>query len=750
MMSSSKRIPEPSGGSNTRRNLDGNATAALPTTSRQESFTATNPAASVASSSVAAAPRSESFTTRRASHISLSNVKWYSERSVDLDSSENENHVNSGSSTGQASNIELAQRETRAVNRLRTILAVVLVTTATLVAVFVYIFTSHSERNGFQSTFDSYSHLIEDKVQTNARGRLEAIGALAASIQAYALNTDSKWPFVTMPFFEDRVTSMQSVLDAYGILLFPIVKDENRTAWEEYSVNHSDWVNTSFAVQEDYFGTNDQEFLDEPGETWFDVLWGEGYEHPDNPDFTNGISNQIFRTSQNQTGNRPLQIYEKSQWYFPQWQVAPISWYYQSTINSNYGQWDDFYNSTVISMETGHAVLGMAWTDSNAPGYISTMLYPIFDHFPYQHRIDDIDNREVVAFIGADIFWEDYLKEILPDDGKGIYVVIENTLGQIFTYRLDGEKVTFVGDGAKHDKEYDDWAHTTQFGIHLHQNVSNEFYVGAPLHDEFIQYTLHIYPSDELKKEFVTVRPIIYTVIATLIFMCTSAVFVTYESTVERRQKLVMTTAIKSDAIVSSLFPQRVKERLYNPGAELTNRSGEFGSQPFSDYMEGASTSVSAQDLKKNQEAIPGSDHYDDDDSDDDIYKGNYEEGKVSPSVDAAGRDGDETGSHSEGAAAAEHLPWFGHGISTGTEKTHNGRKGSYSNPLLAGSISQDGPPIAEHYDISTVFFAGKFAFFIFFSSGIRLLIFFSRLFLIAFPFCCSEIRFGRFYGMEF
>jgi hypothetical protein len=33
---------------------------------------------------------------------------------------------------------------------------------------------------------------------------------------------------------------------------------------------------------------------------------------------------------------------------------------------------------------------------------------------------------------------------------------------------------------------------------------------------------------------------------------------------VEKRQKLVLQTAIKSDAIISSLFPTTVKDRLYN------------------------------------------------------------------------------------------------------------------------------------------------------------------------------------------
>jgi hypothetical protein len=457
---------------------------------------------------------------------------------------------------------ELAHRETKAVNTLKIALLISLLIAAAGIATCVYVYTRGDETDEFKETFSEFSNLIIDTVQTNAQNRLEAVGALTTQIQAHAINSNSTWPFVTVPFFEEQVDVMKSLTDAFGVLLFPIVSDVVRAEWEAYSLQNVHWINESFAAQMDVYGWSDQ-LLPLPNETWFDVLWGEDYESDNNPDFSSGISDQIFGfLDDDNTDSVPI-VHDTIDLYFPQWQVAPMSWYYQSTVNSNYGGYEDFLNSTLISIETGNAVLGVAWTDDLAPGYITTMIYPIFDKF---HG----DDRTVVAFLGADIFWQDYLTDILPNNAKGIYVVIENSLGEIFTYEIIGQNVEFIEDGDLHDKAYDSMEVTFLFGEHLQEPITSESYTGAPLYGGFIQYTFHIYPSQQLEDTYVTNRPIAYTVVTIAIFLFTAFIFVIYNCLVERRQKLVMNTAIKSDAIVSSLFPSQVKERLYENGEDKT------------------------------------------------------------------------------------------------------------------------------------------------------------------------------------
>jgi class 3 adenylate cyclase len=88
-------------------------------------------------------------------------------------------------------------------------------------------------------------------------------------------------------------------------------------------------------------------------------------------------------------------------------------------------------------------------------------------------------------------------------------------------------------------------------------------YSGAPLDKEYCPYTLHLYPSDKMASAYLTNNPIIFSVVAAMIFVFTALVFYLYDVTVENRQKRVMQTAEHSSAIVSSLFPSSVRDQLY-------------------------------------------------------------------------------------------------------------------------------------------------------------------------------------------
>jgi hypothetical protein len=75
-------------------------------------------------------------------------------------------------------------------------------------------------------------------------------------------------------------------------------------------------------------------------------------------------------------------------------------------------------------------------------------------------------------------------------------------------------------------------------------------------------FTLHIYSSDEYKAIYTTNNAIIFSFTVVLIFAFVTLVFFIYDSNVERRQKLVLNTAEKSSAIVSSLFPSAIRDQI--------------------------------------------------------------------------------------------------------------------------------------------------------------------------------------------
>src|SRR3569623_1785073 len=96
--------------------------------------------------------------------------------------------------------------------------------------------------------------------------------------------------------------------------------------------------------------------------------------------------------------------------------------------------------------------------------------------------------------------------------------------------------------------------------------VSFSKYTGLPFNDEYCPFTFSVYPSSTMEGSSST--PILLTVGALLFFAFTSAVFLIYDFSVERRLRKVLHTAEKSGAIVASLFPSVVRDRLYLSGTE--------------------------------------------------------------------------------------------------------------------------------------------------------------------------------------
>lgn len=206
---------------------------------------------------------------------------------------------------------------------------------------------------------------------------------------------------------------------------------------------------------------------------------------------------------------------------------------------------------------------------------VSDLFYPILDQL---ERIDLKDakmndnstNNKFVGMIAATIYWRNLLKDILPSESKGVVVVFTNPCNLPFTYQINGAKVQYLGVGDLHDTEYD------SLGIHSDLGNLNSFsehasdYTGAPL-DPYCPFTLHVYPSDMMSEVYSSSNPIIYTSVAVIIFVFTSMVFLLYDFMVERRQKLVMNTAVRTNAIVSSLFPETVREKLFPTGSTDKN-----------------------------------------------------------------------------------------------------------------------------------------------------------------------------------
>lgn len=146
------------------------------------------------------------------------------------------------------------------------------------------------------------------------------------------------------------------------------------------------------------------------------------------------------------------------------------------------------------------------------------------------------------------------MRNILPNGANGLIVVISSPCNPSFTYEINGPTTLYVGKGDLHDIRYKEMMITGK----LHEldafSVAESDYNGVPLDKEYCPYTINIYPSRNKENEYMTSNPIIFACVAASIFLFTSLVFVVYDRMVEKRQNKVMSTAVKSTAVVSSLL----------------------------------------------------------------------------------------------------------------------------------------------------------------------------------------------------
>ena len=311
----------------------------------------------------------------------------------------------------------------------------------------------------------------------------------------YALGTGATWPFVTLPRFEAQGSLARNQSNAgYIIALQPLVTQENLIAWENYSIAHQGWVQESL----DYLGLHEKASQISPV-----------------------VVKDIVTSPQLDQSQHP--------YYAPVWQCSPVNTN-QDLINYNafgFSYFDRVFQRMVDTRKAALSeVINLVPHDPNWPQ--SFMAAPVYG--------DIYDNSPLVGVLTAVLPWHNNFLNLVPEGIDGMQIVVRNTCDQDFTYQVNGPKVEFLGIGDLHDPKYD----------HLEVTAGYDAFTST----KECVYTLHVFPSDEFRSEYISNMPKVYTGAVTVIFVLTALVFIMYDCLVERRQYKVMTSAVRTNAIV--------------------------------------------------------------------------------------------------------------------------------------------------------------------------------------------------------
>lgn len=156
------------------------------------------------------------------------------------------------------------------------------------------------------------------------------------------------------------------------------------------------------------------------------------------------------------------------------------------------------------------------------------------------------------------IDWLAYFRNIINDPAAELIAVVKSTDGDAATYKINGMEAVFLGEGDMHDTKYNDLEVSAEFAkLDIDKSIELPDELKVPT------LTMSIYATDSLRETFNTNDAYYYTAGVIAIFVFTSAVFILFDYTVRRQQAKVMERVIRQDKIVSNLFPQQIRDRLY-------------------------------------------------------------------------------------------------------------------------------------------------------------------------------------------
>lgn len=139
---------------------------------------------------------------------------------------------------------------------------------------------------------------------------------------------------------------------------------------------------------------------------------------------------------------------------------------------------------------------------------------------------------------------------------NGLMLVLRNSCGQSFSYIINGPTVDVLGEGDLHDPKYN----ADRVTAHLAQNYPDQdLLLSTPNH---CVISVDFYRTDAFHETCQTNTPMVIAMVTACAFALKAALFGLYDLIIQTQNRKVTTVAVRSNAIVSSLFPEAIKQRL--------------------------------------------------------------------------------------------------------------------------------------------------------------------------------------------
>ncbi|CAB9510949.1 sensor kinase/phosphatase LuxQ [Seminavis robusta] len=443
---------------------------------------------------------------------------------------ENDNDVSHSVAGSNSSDTKRRRRrQASAVHCLRWMLGIVLLCSTVSIASLVYLLQSETEQNEFETQLESDATKLLSSVGRNFAMTLAAAELYMYRIMYQAALSDATWPMITIPGLAVQAAKLMSQTNSIYMTFYPLIATpEDRKTWENFTQHNDGWVEEALQVQ-----AKDPNFhgpiLDNYTKSY--TVWRNEGPEPDNA-----------------TGP-----------FLPSWMGSPVIPYYYP-YNWNALAYPAFGEGLTHCMHTKCAVVTPVannadpndpvavaqarvtsdWgslylsqdDDSNEP--FSDLYYPVLPALDDVVFADPHNNISALGTVAFSFYWRHSLKDILPSQSKGLILVVQNPCrgGQSFTYQINGAQPVFLGFGDLHEPKFDRYARSSPLATLIERNKGK--YTGLPMNDNFCPFTITVYPSTFMAKDYITNEPILFALGSAFIFIFVATLFCAYDFLIRR------------------------------------------------------------------------------------------------------------------------------------------------------------------------------------------------------------------------
>lgn len=165
----------------------------------------------------------------------------------------------------------------------------------------------------------------------------------------------------------------------------------------------------------------------------------------------------------------------------------------------------------------------------------------------------------IAGVMMAGVYWRMLLQDIVPAGTGAITVVLDNSWNQAYQYQIDGPEVSFIGTEDRHDRNFDN------MGVEI--SIQEALGLSTDPEGERCLYRLRVYPTEQLKDEYESRRPLFNALSLVGLFLFSLACVALYVGCAKRLHRNQVLSGLRSYGMLKDDLPSKAGSD-YNSSTE--------------------------------------------------------------------------------------------------------------------------------------------------------------------------------------